>query len=229
MNQLYKFFLDEIERMFNETKSACDNRISKVREGYPIHSDIIRELNARELDLERQLAQKCIDRFFREMEKDYNLDSELTPETSFLNCCIKLNITNDKTAITLLADYKSNENLQSYYREELKNKSLINQNLEGEIKGNYNNNYWIGHNETEIIQLLYALIECGRLEKKGKIRMVESIADFLGFKLKNDWKSKLSHAVHRSNDDTNPSVFDDLKNGWENYKNKKIQESISKR
>ena len=112
MNQLYKFFDDETERIFNEKKSSFDNRISQVREGYSIHSDIIRELDASELVLERELYQKSIDRFFREMEKDYYLDSQSTPESVFLNCCIRFNIMNDKSAISLLAEYKANEKLK---------------------------------------------------------------------------------------------------------------------
>ena len=228
MKSVYNFFLAEEAKIFKKNQTELNSRIQKARKEYAIHSDIITELNNKASDIERELDQKSIDRFFREMEKDCNLDSQLTPESAFLNCCIRFNIMNDKTAITLLAQYKSNESLQSFYREDLQKKSLK-ELPQGEQIGHYNNNYWLGQNETEIIQLFYALIECGRLEKKGKIKMVESIADFLGFKLTDDWNSKLSHAVHRSNDDTKPSVFDEMKNGWEIYKNKLITELQSKR
>lgn len=148
MNQLYKFYLDETERIFNEAKSACDNRISKVRKGYPIHSDILRELNARELDLEGQLYKKSIDRFFREMEKDYHLDSQLTQESAFLNCCIKFNISKDERAISMLADFKANEKLRTYCYD-LMNLTKSNKNLlekadldDLRVKKNYQNPIW---------------------------------------------------------------------------------------
>jgi len=91
------------------------------------------------------------------------------------------------------------------------------------------NQYWLGTQETEFVQLLYALVESKRLEKKGKVKMVQKIASFLGFPLSYDWQSKLSHAIHDTNEDKIPDIFNELKEGWLSYRNAQIEKKKKSR
>jgi hypothetical protein len=220
MNQLYKFFLDETERIFNEKKSACDNRISKARKGYPIHSDILRELNARESDLEGQLYEKSIDRFFREMEKDYNLDSQLTQEVAFLNCCLKFNINNDKSAISLLAEYQANGKVKTYCYDLM---NVLKKNLNSEsnqhidvsrVKTNNQYPIWQKKNHTEFMQLLEALILLDRIQPRpgqSKRELFIEIANFFGIQLSKNAESNLGKGRKTK---LMPMLFNDLYKMW---------------
>lgn len=220
MNQPYKFFLDEIERIFNETKTVCDNRISKAREGYPIHSDIIRELNVKETDLERQLDLKSIDRFFRELEKVFSTNNQLTEEMAFLNCCSKFKILDEKSAISLLAEYKANEKLRTLCYELSNNissnqKSQSNQHSR-EFKGKTKNQYpiWQKTNQTEFMQLLEALMLLDRIKPRPnqtKIELFVEIADFFGLQLSKNAESNLGKGRKTK---LVPKLFDDLYQMW---------------
>lgn len=220
MNQLYKSFLDETERIFNEKKSACDNRISKVREGYSIHSDIIRELDAKELDLERELYQKSIDHFFRDMEKDYSHDSGLTQEMAFINCCLKFNITDEKSAILLLAEYNANQNVRTHYYD-LMEIIKINQKSQGtphpdDFNEKTNRQYpiWQKKNQTEFMQLLEALILLERIQPRpnqSKRDLFIEIADFFGIQLSKNAESNLGKGRKTK---LAPKLFDELYKIW---------------
>lgn len=220
MNQLYKFFLDETERILNETKIACDNRISKAREGYPIHSDIIRELNVKELDLERQLDLKSVGRFFRDMEKEYSLNNQLTEEMAFLNCCSKFNIIGEKHTISLLAEYKANEKLRTHCYE-LSNYISSNQKSQSnqhssEFKEKTKNQFpiWQKTNQTEFMQLLEALILLDRIKPRPnqtKRELFVEIADFFGLQLSKNAESNLGKGRKTK---LVPKLFDDLYQMW---------------
>jgi hypothetical protein len=80
------------------------------------------------------------------------------------------------------------------------------------------NKYWIGKESTEFVQLIYGLIEAGRLEKANKLVMVNSIADFLGLKIAKNWDNNLSKSINNTNNLYQPSIFKDIENGWENYR-----------
>lgn len=220
MNRLYKFFLDETERIFNETKKNCDNRISIAREGYPIYSDIIRELNVKETDLDRQLDLKSIDRFFREFEKEYSLNNQLTEEMAFLNCCSKFNILDEKSAISLLAEYKANEKLRTLCYELSNNissnkKSQRNQDS-SEINEKTKNQFpiWQKTNQTEFMQLLEALILLDRIKPRPnqtKRELFVEIADFFGLQLSKNAESNLGKGRKTK---LVPKLFDDLYQMW---------------
>jgi hypothetical protein len=82
------------------------------------------------------------------------------------------------------------------------------------------NPYWIGQEETEFIQLMYALVEAKRLTEKGKTKMVEEIARFFGFPLSKNWQSNLSKSIHKNNSNYSPAIFDELKPAWDRYTEK---------
>ena len=81
--------------------------------------------------------------------------------------------------------------------------------------------YWIGTEETEFVQLIYALVEAGRLRRKNKTIMVMKIATFLGIELSKNWDSNLSKSKNERNYDYKPAIFEDLLQGWKRYENQK--------
>ena len=220
MNQIYKFFLDETERIFNENKLTCDNRIKKARDGYLIHPIIIQETNEKDLLLDKALNNWSIDGFFREMDNDYNLDSQLTQEIAFLNCCLKFNINNDKSAISLLAEYKANEKVRTYCYD-LMNIITSNQNSQSipgsdDLKKKTNHQYpiWQKKNQTEFMQLLEALILLERIQPRpnqSKRELIAEIADFFGIQLSKNAESNLGKGRKTK---LAPKIFDELYKMW---------------
>ena len=94
MNKLYKYYLDEREKHFQKIKLNCDERIQKARQGYPIHSDLIVEINQTELFLNQELQKNELGDFLTDCDKMYMIDSQLSEEDAFIHCCNKYNLRN---------------------------------------------------------------------------------------------------------------------------------------
>lgn len=173
--------------------------------------------------LQVKMQEKSLGDFQNRLKVIQIYDGSITEKDAFNQCAKEFNIENDENSIILLAAEKASDEIIQYcydcnHAQSLSRDSNQNQNVELN-----QNQYWLGSEETEFVQLLYALVESKRLKKKGKVKMVQKIASFLGFHLSYDWQSKLSHAIHDTNEDKIPSIFDELKYGWLSYRSDQIE------
>lgn len=167
--------------------------------------------------IQRDLVQNGLGNFKREWENTYELDSGIDEGQAFdqtvANCFPDFNI----EQIDLISQIDALSELVKFIES---NRIYLEQdNFE---KPRSVNKYWIGTEETEFVQLIYALIEADRLNDKEKTKMTQAIANFFGFPLSNDWQSKLSHSIHQGNFDKKPKIFGDLEKAWEKYKDRQI-------
>ncbi len=82
---------------------------------------------------------------------------------------------------------------------------------------------WIGTNETEFIQLIYALHEGKYIEGKGITKMVEEFSKLLNYPLNKNWQSNHSKSIHESNSDYAPKIFNKLGESYKQYQKKQIE------
>ena len=167
--------------------------------------------------IQRDLVQNGLGNFKREWDNTYELDSGIDEGQAFdqtvANCFPDLNI----EQIDLISQIDALSELVKFIES---NRIYLDQDIFEKPRSV--NKYWIGTEETEFVQLIYALIEADRLNDKEKTKMTQAIANFLGFPLSNDWQSKLSHSIHQGNFDKKPKIFGDLEKAWEKYKDRQI-------
>jgi hypothetical protein len=123
-----------------------------------------------------------------------------------------LNISCDEDKVKLLA---MNTAL-SIFLKGLK-QCIIDLGVDGPSSSSPKYKYWIGKETTEFVQLIYGLIEAGRLLGTSRIQMIKDIAQFLSIDLKKGWQSDLSKSIHERNLDYSPGIFSDIENAWDKY------------
>ena len=229
MKNYYQIYLAEKERLVAEKKETIDARIKKARKDSVIISYLLQEEKESISSLQKELQKISLGNFLSRLHEVQIFDGEISEEDAFIQCLKEFKIENDDNAIKNLAATKASDEIIQYcyllINSQSKNRSLS----EAPETKKHQNKYWIGAEETEFVQLIYALIQSGRLEEKGKIKMVENIALFLGFPLSHDWQSKLSHSIHDRNEDTIPGIFNELKDGWLSYRNDQIEKKKKSR
>ena len=222
MKNYYQIYLAEKERLVAEKKETIDARIKKARKDSVIISYLLQEEKESISSLQKELQEISLENFLPRLHEIQMFDAEISEEDAFIQCIKEFKIDNDDNAMKKLAATKASDEIIQYcyflMNSQSKNRSFS----EPSETKKHQNKYWIGTEETEFVQLIYALIQSGRLEEKGKIKMVENIALFLGFPLSHDWQSKLSHAVHQTNEEKTPDIFDAMKKGWYAYRDQKI-------
>jgi hypothetical protein len=89
---------------------------------------------------------------------------------------------------------------------------------------------WIGTNETEFVQFIYALKEAGLIKHESNEtgKLVESLAQLFNFELGQNWPSNFSTSINGRNSDYVPKVFDNLKKSYIDYANKIINKKKNK-
>ena len=83
---------------------------------------------------------------------------------------------------------------------------------------------WKGNNETEFIQLIYALHEAGYLynEEKQITNLVWQMAHAFNVRLGGNWQSNFSKSINNRKTGYEPKIFDDLKKSFIGYRDKLI-------
>jgi hypothetical protein len=83
---------------------------------------------------------------------------------------------------------------------------------------------WKGTNETEFIQLIYALHEAGYLynEERQITSLVWQMADAFNVRLGRNWQSNFSHSINNRKLGYEPKIFKDLKKYFIAYRDKLI-------
>lgn len=229
MKNYYQIYLAEKERLVAEKKDTIDARIKKARKDSVIISYLLQEEKESISSLQKELQKISLGNFLPRLHEIQMFDAEISEEDAFIQCLKEFKIENDDNAIKHLAVTKASDEIIQYcyflMNSQSKNRSFS----EAPETKKYPKKYWTGTEETEFVQLIYALIQSGRIEEKGKIKMVETIALFLGFPLSHDWQSKLSHSIHDRNGDTIPGIFDELKYGWLSYRSDQIEKKKKSR
>jgi hypothetical protein len=216
MNELYKFFLDEQEKHFQNFKLNCDERIQKARQGYPIHSDIIIEINQTELLLDQELQKILLDDFLTAWDKMYMIDSQVSEEDAFIYCCNKYNLIQNGPALTLLAKFKANEKIRSYCYHLMNTANRIDSIV---LNASHRTNIdsipiWQNKNQTEFLQLIEVLIMLDRIKPRPnqeKWELINEIAIFFGVRLS---KNAISNLGKGRKSKLAPKLFDQLYKVW---------------
>ena len=86
---------------------------------------------------------------------------------------------------------------------------------------------WLGTNQTEFAQFVYALHEAGYIqhEKKEITSLVKDLAELLNFDLSESWQVNLSDSVHKRKTGYVPKFFDNLKKGYTDYQDRQVNKT----
>lgn len=84
---------------------------------------------------------------------------------------------------------------------------------------------WKGNNQTEFIQLIYALYHSKLLtnETNEITKLVEDASKVFNINLSKNWKSNFSKSKNNRNNDYEPKIFDNLKCAYLEYVNKNFK------
>jgi hypothetical protein len=218
----YDYYLTAKADFVDQRKNEFNLEYDKARNKNTVVANWIDNLRVESNSIQRELVQNGLDNFKREWDNMYELDSGIDIWQAFdhtvANCFPELNT----EQIGLISQIDALRDLMEFIES-----TRIYNNQDSFNNSRPVNKYWIGTEETEFVQLIYALIEAGRLSNRGKIKMVKDIADFLGFSLTEDWQSKLSHSIHQGNFDKKPRIFGDLDKAWEKYKDRQINKKLN--
>lgn len=216
----YNLYIKSYNKHYKQSEKSILHEIEEARfANYAI---------AKNLDTYRDLFNKTnkllqennIYNFFNKYDDILGLNISLTEEKAFYETFRQLEINLNKLNVSLIAEFKAYHDICDWLTKLSFDATSISKDNNEETK-----KYWIGAESTEFVQLMYALIEAGRLQKKDKTKMIENTATFLGLELSKEWASNLSKSVHSRNNDYEPPIFNDLKNGWDRYTSKKTTKS----
>jgi hypothetical protein len=92
------------------------------------------------------------------------------------------------------------------------------------LPANTSNLKWLGDNETEFVQFIYALKEAGFVgnDDRGIESLVMDFSRAFNYKLGDHWQSNHSSSIHKANSDYCPEIFDKLKLAYSNFRLEKI-------
>jgi hypothetical protein len=218
----YDYYLMAKAGVVDQRKNEFNLEYDKARNKNTVVAKWIDDLRVESNSIQRELVQNGLDNFKREWDNTYELDSGIDTGQAFdltvANCFPELST----EQIRLISQVDALIDIMEFIES-----TRIYNNQDSFNNSRPINKYWIGTEETEFVQLIYALIEADRLISKDKIKMTQAIADFLGFPLSNDWQSKLSHSIHQGNFDKKPRIFGDLDKAWEKYKDRQINKKLN--
>ena len=218
----YDYYLMAKAGVVDQRKNEFNLEYYKARNKNAVVVKWIDDLRVESNSIQRELVQNGLDNFKREWDNTYELDSGIDTGQAFdltvANCFPELST----EQIRLISQIDALIDIMEFIES-----TRIYNNQDSFNNSRPINKYWIGTEETEFVQLIYALIEADRLISKDKIKMTQAIADFLGFPLSNDWQSKLSHSIHQGNFDKKPRIFGDLDKAWEKYKDRQINKKLN--
>lgn len=213
----YDYYLTAKADVVDQRKNEFILEYDKARSKNTVVANWIDALGDEINLIQKDLTQNGLDNFNREWVNTYELDSGIDEgqafELTIANCFPDLSI----VQIGLISHIDALSDLMEFIES-----TRIYNNQDSFDNSRPVNKYWIGTEETEFVQLIYALIEADRLNYKEKIKTTQAIANFLGFPLSKDWQSKLSHSIHQGNFDKKPRIFGDLEKAWEKYKDRQI-------
>ncbi|MFN8285482.1 MAG: RteC domain-containing protein [Chitinophagales bacterium] len=218
--KLYKKYLGQF-------KSEYLGKISKAREPYKINAhNVYRNefLQKQSSELQTKLGQWG--RLMVDAEDKWRFDN--TKEfPAFFNEEFE-NVENDRrdeileltarfSAIREMYGFKSPELFTKRSKADLDDSANV---LSPVIK-------WKGTNETEFVQLVYALFEAGYISNTNDqiTKLVPQVAKALNFDLGNNWQVNLSTSLNKRNADYSPKIFENLRQAFEDFRLRKLDKN----
>jgi hypothetical protein len=216
MNKHYITYLKEVEALGKKFQTDLDSRLMKARDQKRALSICHGDFNGQYHE-SRSLIREAgyDDGFFKTTSDLLTMDAGMSESDAFVKAHedYKVGLSEENTKKLAL-----NRALTEFVERIKQMEKLANEQDENALApSTRKNTYWIGAEETEFVQLIYALVEAKRLPEKGKTKMVEEIAAFFGLTLSGDWQSNLSKSIHERNSDYEPAIFDELSEAWERY------------
>lgn len=127
-----------------------------------------------------------------------------------------------KFLIRLIAFQNIQKKIDKIYQESVSDNDRNPKSIENIVK-------WTGSkedNKNEFVQLVYGLHKAGFLNKgKGEItKIVESLSEVFGIDLGKNWQSNHSASIHKAKHNYEPPIFQKVKNAYQEYTEKLIEE-----
>lgn len=216
MKTTYENYIFLKGKIITEWKVEISDGVNKARNQNTFYSKYHDTLRRELKETQQLLTSKNLTRFFFEMEELLELDSLLEEEDAFNQCLSEKKI-HSKTTIQILAKSSALNEISDFIYKNW----IGNQEIETIEKL-----HWGGSEQTEFIQLIYALIESGYItevdKKIGKYTTVERISNFFDFPLSKNWRDDLSSSIHDRNSDYQPEIFTNILRGWQKYRDTQI-------
>jgi hypothetical protein len=216
MKNYYTDFIKKCDAEIKRMKTEYESKMTNARNKSFAHHNFLNPIHKQYTDI--QIKLKPYDRFFIEMNDEYERDSSKEHEEIFNTNIQKIPA---KTRIEIMPDlilfYSIDKIISFASIEEIK----LTANNE-EDKPHQSEVKWVGTNETEFVQLIYALYEGKYIEGKGITKIVEEVAILLNYPLGKNWQSNHSASIHASNADYNPKIFNNLIEKYKGYQKRQI-------
>lgn len=219
----YKQFEKLTEKKYKILYNTYQHNFEKAREDSKsiAHSNFMNELFNTHKKIQNQLGIQC--RFFIDINEELELDKMKTFETEFNQKFKSTKEKNKKSFLDTLSNQFAINKIIEYLR-----------GIENETKPHIThkklNIIWEGK-ELEFVQLFYALKEAGYLknDKNEITTLIKDVAVAFNFNLGVYWQSNLSDNINNRNTDYQPKIFDKLKQGYNDYRERQIDKNKKKK
>jgi hypothetical protein len=154
-------------------------------------------------------------RFLIEVNNVLALDKNKQIEDVFNSNLEQSQIEDKETFISQFANYCAIDEMYNVVRNKL---AQINPYVD-RAESKKSDLVWKGENETEFVQIFYALFKAGYISNTEKkiTHFIPEMAKLLNFQLSENWQNNLSKSIHATNNDYNPQIFDRLKTSFAEY------------
>jgi hypothetical protein len=208
-------------------KSKYDKQIEIAGEGDKgkrfVHYEFQRnEINKSWTDLQTKLGNYTT--LITDSEEDCLRNKLNTPSTSFNRRVQLIPIDKRDNVVTLLSEYHGLILMNHYwygqtevYRDNIEPSGYESMEIVSPV-------FWKMKNETEFVQLIYALSEAKYLDNEsGEItKLVQQVASVFNFKLGKNWQSNFSKSINDRNHKYEAKIFTNLKDSFHAYRERQI-------
>jgi hypothetical protein len=214
MTNWYHIYSEQKSLLLTELENEIHSGVSRAKEETTFLSKFKEKYNSEYIEIQKQLSELNLVRFFIELKENLDLDKELSEEMGF-NTLFKNSNSTNKINLKLLAKYVAiDEILYKADIENNENPESSSPNFPENKKWYTKTPIWIRKNQTEFMQLLEALILLERIQPRpnqNKRELIAEIADFFGIELSQNAESNLGKGRKTK---LVPKLFDELYKMW---------------
>jgi hypothetical protein len=221
MNNWYQIYQKEVEDLLQKFHADFEASLERARDKDRVYYSCLNDYLDRHFSSSRLMENVgYYEKFLDTVDQIYSLDHNLTESDAFIKAHEEARIELSKKNIKMLARTQALSLFIDKLKDLIKTKEKHVATQTEEIQKT--NRYWLGSEGTEFVQLIYALIEAGRLPERGKTKMVKEMANFFGIELSGNWQSNLSSSIHERKNGYAPGIFEELRKGWERYEKRQL-------